>query len=114
MSTITWIVIGIALAIVAELFGRKSMRKDPGWKEMAHNVGGVQYPVEERRTGHRIEHPHVIEADDYECSECGGRFSSDETVCPYCGAELTESFVNEDEFMEEEEEMEAWDEEDDE
>lgn len=49
MSTVTWIIIAVALAAAAQFFTNKSARKDPEWKRKAHYVGGVQYPTEEEQ-----------------------------------------------------------------
>ena len=59
----------------------------------------------------RIDHPHVIDADDYECGICGRRFSGDRMTCPYCGVRFTGRKENYEEFDWEEDELEAWDEE---
>ena len=60
----------------------------------------------------RIDHPHYIDADDYECSICGRRFSRDRMSCPYCGVRFTNKKEDYEEFDEEEDEWDAWDEED--
>ena len=60
----------------------------------------------------RIDHPHVIDPDDYECPVCGARFEKDVMTCPRCGARFTGKTTDTEEFDEEEDEMEAWDEED--
>ena len=61
---------------------------------------------------HRIDRPHVIDDDDYECSVCHRRFSKDVMSCPYCGARFIGRVEDDEEFDEEEDELEAWDEED--
>ena len=59
----------------------------------------------------RIEHPHLIEDADYECSVCKGRFSKDVMKCPRCGALSEGKKTDYEEFEDEEDEWEAWDEE---
>lgn len=59
----------------------------------------------------RIDHPHVMDPDDHECSVCGRRFTGNQTACPYCGVRFADRKTDYEEFDEEEEEMEAWDEE---
>ena len=90
MSPVIWIVIGLVL--LALLCGGK---KDTGKKGPT-----------------RIDHPHVVDPDDYECSVCHRRFRKVQMVCPYCGARFGGRVTDEEEFDEEEEELEAWDEED--
>ena len=60
----------------------------------------------------RIDHPHVIEQDDYECSVCHRRFRKDVMICPHCGTQFTGQVQDEAEWNEEEDELEDWDEED--
>ena len=60
----------------------------------------------------RIDHPHLIDDDDYECPVCGARFEKNVMTCPRCGAWFTGKVTDTEEFDEEEDEMEAWDEED--
>ncbi len=91
MQTIFWIVLGV-IALGA-LFGGKDKRPANG--------------------PHRIDHPHVIDDDDYECSVCHRRFRKAGMVCPYCGARFSGRIVDEEEYEDEEDELEAWDEEDD-
>ena len=59
----------------------------------------------------RIDHPHLIDSDDYECSICGRRFSRNQMSCPYCGVRFTDTKEDYEEFDEEEDEWDAWDEE---
>ena len=59
----------------------------------------------------RIEHPHLVEDADYECSVCRWRFSKDTMTCPRCGTVFDGKRTDYEEFEDEEEEMEAWDEE---
>ena len=60
----------------------------------------------------RIDHPHVIDDDDYECPFCHRKFRKNVMTCPYCKARFTGRVEDDEEFMEEEDELEAWDEED--
>ena len=62
-------------------------------------------------TGIIIRHPHVIEPDDFECSVCGRRFPKSQAECPYCNARFTGRKTDDMEFLEEEDELESWDEE---
>ena len=54
----------------------------------------------------------MIGDDDYECSVCHRRFLKNVMVCPYCGARFEKREQDDEEFIFEEDEMEAWDEED--
>ena len=64
------------------------------------------------RGPHRVDRPHVIDPDDYECSVCHRRFRKDQMVCPYCRTRFSGRVTDDEEFLEEEDELEAWDEED--
>ena len=64
-----------------------------------------------RATGTIIRHPHAIDPDDYECSVCGRRFPKEQAECPYCSARFTGRKTDDMEFLLEEDELEAWDEE---
>ena len=96
MQILLWIVIGV---IVLAVFAGK--QKD-----------GETPPAAGKKTAVRIDHTHYIDADEYECSACGARFSKRSTVCPRCGAPF--SGVREDDTAFEEEmlEIEDWEEED--
>ena len=92
MSTAVWLIVG-ALVLAGCLSGGKGKG--------------------DRFSGpHRIDRPHVIEPDDYECSVCHRRFRQDVMACPYCGAQFRGRVKDEEEFEDEEDELEAWDEED--
>ena len=91
MSPIVWIIIGIM--ILAACFSGKGNRKACG----------------SRGEPTRIDHPHYIDVDDYECSVCGARFRKKGMVCPKCGARFQKTMENEDEFIEE---MVIWDDDD--
>ena len=64
------------------------------------------------REPYRIDRPHVVDPDDYECSVCHRRFQRNQMSCPYCGVRFTDWVTDEDEFTFEEDELEDWDEED--
>lgn len=91
MSTVFWIVIGVVILAACAGGGKKNAAK---------------------KGPYRIDRPHVIDPDDYECSACHRRFRKDRMACPYCGARFTERVKDEGEFLFEEDELEAWDEED--
>jgi len=40
------------------------------------------------KVAHWIEHEHLFEDAEYECSVCGSRFDSPSDICPHCGAEI--------------------------
>ena len=80
------------------------------WSLMAGVGRGGKKTV--NRGPHRIDRPHVIDPDDYECSDCHRRFRKDQMTCPYCGARFNGRVTDEEEFIFEEDELEAWDEED--
>ena len=61
---------------------------------------------------YRIDRPHVIDPEDYECSICHRRFRKDQMVCPYCNVRFSLRVTDEDDFLFEEDELESWDEED--
>ena len=91
MSTVFWIAIGL-IVLGACLGGGKKVIAQKG--------------------PYRIDRPHVIDPDDYECSVCHKRFRKNRMSCPYCGAGFTERVKDEEEFDLEEDELEDWDEED--
>ena len=91
MPAAIWIILGVI--ILGALFGGRSKGNRP--------AGG---PV-------RIDRPHAVDPEDYECSACHRRFRKAVMVCPYCGARFTGRVTDEREFEEEEDELEAWDEE---
>jgi len=51
--------------------------------------------------GTRIDHPHYVTDDEYECSVCGRRFMKNVLTCPCCGAVFTRVVTNNDEWAEE-------------
>ena len=83
MSPIIWIIIGMVI-LVACFSGKGNKKAD----------GSQEKPT-------RINHPHYIDVDDYECSVCGARFRKKGMVCPKCGARFEETKEDEEEFIEE-------------
>ena len=69
------------------------------------------------RTGNstsRIDHLHYIDLDEYECPKCHTTFKRNVMVCPNCGTRFTgtrEDMTAFDEELEEELDMDEWDEE---
>ena len=92
MSTAVWIVIGLVILVACAGSSGKNGRR----------TGSRGKPT-------RIDHPHYIDADDYECSVCGTRFQKKDMVCPKCGACFTGTKEDDDEFIEE---MVIWDDDD--
>lgn len=91
--TLLWITGGaLVLVLVASLFSKGNRR-----------------PAMHEQPRTRI--PHLFEADEYACPDCGTRFGSDQMSCPRCGVRFTGTRDNYDEFDEEEDELAAWDEE---
>lgn len=68
-------------------------------------------PANAERPRTRIDHPHILTPDIYECSICGTRFSRDEMTCPHCGVRFNGRKEDYEEFDEEEDELAAWEEE---
>jgi len=96
MPTAVWIVMGVI--ILAAISGsRRKGRKS----------------VDSKGQPFRIDHPHVISGDESECSVCGKRFRGKRSACPACGVRFENSKVDDEEFDEEEDELEAWEEEED-
>ena len=56
-------------------------------------------------TPERIDHPHYMDLDEYECSVCGARFREKSMTCPKCGARFEGTKTDGGEFIEE---MEIW------
>ena len=95
--TLFWIFGGIlAVSLLCGLFGRK----------------GGSSAGSQGRPRVRVDHPHIISNDEYECTVCGRRFDRDTMSCPHCGVRFTDRKTDYEEFDDEEDEMEAWDEED--
>lgn len=96
-KTALWVIGGVfALVVIGVLIDSK-------------NGGGKRSAAGRPRV--RIDHPHFIDADDYECTICGRRFSGNQMSCPYCGVRFTDTKEDYEEFDEEEDEWDAWDEE---
>ena len=95
-TTALWWTGGIVvLIIVGCAFGKG--------KKQAHASGERPRP--------RIDHPHYITEDEYECGICGHRFTGNSMNCPYCGVRFNTVEKNEEEWYEEFDEECAWDEE---
>ena len=89
-----WVIIGVA--VILGLFSGRS--KGSRKSDVRGNI--------------RIDRPHVIDDDDYECSACHRRFRKKVMICPYCGTRFSGLREDTEEWDEEEDELEAWDEED--
>ena len=92
-----WIAIVIGAVFVLLLAGGKQTggnRKSPGGSRV------------------RIDHPHCISDDEYECGVCGARFRRALSVCPSCRTRFESTVVDEKEFDEEMDEEMDMDEED--
>lgn len=92
MSAVIWIIVAVAV-LAAFAGGGKNGNKGKGGKA-------------------RIDHPHIITDDEYECPACGRRTGKKSPVCPFCGLRFEGTKTDYTEFDEEEDELEAWDEED--
>lgn len=68
-------------------------------------------PANAERPRTRIDHPHIMTPDTYECSICGTRFNRNEMTCPYCGVRFNGTRKDYEAFDEELDELEAWEEE---
>ena len=90
MSIAIWIVIGLVVLVACAAGGKGKDMLSP------------KKPT-------RIDHPHYIDVDDYECSVCGARFRKKGMVCPKCGTRFQGTKEDEDEFIEE---MVVWDDDD--
>lgn len=96
-ATALWVIGGVAaIALLSSLAGGKN-----GTRRAA--------PAERPRT--RIDHPHVLSPDEYECAICGTRFGKDVMACPHCGVRFNEKKTDYEEFDDEEDEVAAWEEE---
>ena len=89
-----WVIIGAVIVLCLLSGGNKSNKK-------SETDGSI-----------RIDHPHVVDDDDFECSVCHKRFRRNTMICPFCGARFTAQIEDLEEKEEEEEELDAWDEED--
>ena len=88
MSPVIWILLGLVLlGLLAG--GNKNGKK------AARGNGAPK----------RIDHPHYMDLDEYECSACGARFRKKSMTCPKCGARFEGTKTDGGEFIEE---MEIW------
>ena len=92
MSIAVWIVIGLVILVACAGSSRKGGQR-------SGSRGGPT----------RIDYPHYIDTDDYECSVCGARFRKKGMVCPKCGARFSGTKEDDGEFIEE---MVIWDDDD--
>ncbi len=91
-----WIIGGMfVLCLIGALFGKGNEKKVP-----------------RERPGARIDIPHYCDADEDVCSVCGQRFSRNLMSCPHCNVRFNTIKTDDRAFIEEEDEMEDWDEED--
>ena len=93
-SFIIWPVVVLILLLI---FAAGSGKKQPKQKNGTAGTG---------KAVPRIDRPHYIDLDDHECPKCGARFRENVTVCHRCGAKLSGTTEDEDEFVEE---MVLWD-----
>lgn len=96
--TIIWLIICAVVVLGLLSSGSRNSGKGSGSKTQKEHI--------------RIDHPHVIIDDDYECSACHKRFRKNVMTCPLCGTRFTGQKEDIEEWDEEEDELEAWDEED--
>lgn len=87
--------------------GPEQYRKQP----QVRNTKKGNAPASRERPRIRIDHLHLINADEHECSICGYRFRDNRMVCPHCGVRFTGRKDDWEKFDEEEDEWAAWDEE---
>ena len=100
-SAVWWALGILAFALILRVLLRKNR------KENRTIARGLR---ERPRT--RIDHPHYLTDDEYECTVCGTRFRSNADRCPHCGVIFNRTAVSEDEFvqeLEEEMDMDDWD-----
>ena len=90
MSVAVWIVIGIVILAACSGGGKKKVSRNS--------------PI-------RIDRPHVIDPDEYECSVCHFRFRKNSMVCPHCGTRFAGRTTDDRAYMFEVDELEAWEEE---
>ena len=90
MSTLIWIGLGIVAVCLLGSKGKTSGQKTA-------------------RKPTRIDHPHYIDLDEYECGVCGCKFRRKTMTCPRCGARFAATREDDSEFVEE---MILWDDDD--
>ena len=87
--TVTFWIVGGAILLIGLLASGKKRTNESNYRSEG---------------SHWIYHPHVMNADDYECSRCHSRFRKETMACPKCGIKMTGKTVkNEDEWIDEEE-----------
>ena len=101
MGTGVWIALGLMALVLLASSGKSKT-----------NTG--KRSASAGKNDKRIDHLHYTELDEYECPKCGARFRKNVMVCPKCGASFTgttENMEAYDEELEEELDMDEWDEE---
>ena len=73
--------------------------------DCSHSLNGNKKNTR-KADSHWIYHPHVIDPDNYECSQCHSRVRKPGQTCPKCGTKMIgKTEKDEDEWFEEEEEL---------
>jgi len=75
----------------------------------ANSSKPVKDKSKDGKTGIRIRHPHYITNMEYECSECGARFTLAYRSCPECKALFTKSGTDNREYEDEVRKEKYWD-----
>ncbi len=84
-----WIIVGIVVLLA--IFSSSGSSKSSGKGEPPHWIC----------------HPHYMDPDNYECSQCHQRFDKESPVCPKCGTKMIgKTEKDENEWYDEEEEWE--------
>ena len=96
--TAFWVLLGIFVLSLCIGIGKGNIKLTSGGKKAVY----------------RIDHPHLYEDTDYQCSVCGAWFQKDTMTCLRCGSEFTDTENDNTEFDEEMMEEDDWDEEDEE
>ena len=100
LTTAMWACIAVPVVLFLLLFDRSAGKP-------SRTAVREEQPV-------RIDHPHYISDDEYECSVCGRRFSLPLNSCPHCGVQFSGRKTDDTEYddeLDEELEMDEWDEE---
>ena len=98
MGTWFWIVLAVLAVLLLSSSGKR--------KKNGNGSSGED--------GRRVGHLHYIDPDEYECPVCHATFKRNVMVCPQCGTRFTgtrEDMTAYDDELEEELEMDEWDEE---
>ncbi len=74
------------------------------------NAGKSRKKDDQSADARRIDHPHYMDPDEYECPECGARFRKNVMTCPKCGKQFAGTREDDGEFLEE---MDFWEEDED-